>query len=333
MTATTATTATTTQLIELAAYGDAVNFELVTRTLPPLAAGAVRVRQHVAGVNYVDVYQRIGRYPLPLPAVLGVEGSGVITAVGAGVDASRVGQRVAWSATNGSYAQLVDVAAERAIALPDKVSFEQGGAGLLRSMTAYLLLNHYGRLQPGQTVLVHAAAGGLGLVLTQWAKAMGARVIGTVSSKEKATLAQSRGLDHAINYREQDFVAAVREYTGGRGADIVVDGIGGAHFLRSIEATRSGGMAVTIGSISGEGAPAEALVAAQLRGVLMERPSILSFIKDLAQYRLATTAAMTRLEAGLVIDIASRLPLAQVAEAHRLLEAGAAQGALLLEMN
>ncbi|WP_016834590.1 alcohol dehydrogenase catalytic domain-containing protein, partial [Herbaspirillum lusitanum] len=153
-------TSTATQLIELTAYGDAANFELVTRTLPPLATGAVRVRQHVAGVNYVDVYQRVGRYPLPLPAVLGVEGSGVIVEVGGGVDASRVGQRVAWSATNGSYAKLVDVAAERAIVLPDEVSFEQGGAGLLRSMTAYLLLNHYGRLQSGQTVLVHAAAGG-----------------------------------------------------------------------------------------------------------------------------------------------------------------------------
>jgi NADPH2:quinone reductase len=324
---------TTTQLIELTAYGDATNFELVTRTLPPLAAGAVRVRQHVAGVNYVDVYQRDGRYPLPLPAVLGVEGSGVITEVGAGVEGSRVGQRVAWSATNGGYAKVIDIAAERAIALPEKVSFEQGGAGLLRSMTAYLLLNHYGRLQPGQTVLVHAAAGGLGLVLTQWAKARGARVIGTVSSDEKAALAHSRGLDLAINYREQDFVAAVRDYTGGLGADIVVDGIGGAHFLRSIEATRSGGMSVTIGSISGEGAPAEALVAAQLRGVLMERPSILSYIKDLQQYRLATAAAMAQLQAGLIIDVAGRLPLAQAAEAHRLLEAGAVQGALLLEMN
>lgn len=321
------------QLIELSAYGDTGNFALVTRTLQPLAPGAVRVRQHIAGVNYVDVYQRVGRYPLPLPAVLGVEGSGVITAVGAGVDGARVGQRVAWSAPSGGYARLVDIAAERAVALPDNVSFEQGGAGLLRSMTAYLLLNHYGRLQPGQTVLVHAAAGGLGLVLTQWAKAMGARVIGTVSSDEKAALAQSRGLDHAINYREQDFVAAVREHTGGPGADIVVDGIGGAHFLRSIEATRSGGMAVTIGSISGEGAPAEALAAAQLRGVLMERPSILSFSKDLAQYRLATAAAMTRLQAGLVIDVAGRLPLAHAAKAHRLLEAGAAQGALLLEMD
>lgn len=326
-------TAQTTPAIQLSAYGDAVNLELVTRDMPPLEAGSVRVRQHVAGVNFVDVYQRVGRYPLPLPAVLGVEGSGVIAEVGAGVTAVRPGQRVAWVANCGGYAGLVDIAAERVIALPDSVSFEQGGAGMLRSMTGYLLLNHYGRVQPGQTVLVHAAAGGLGLVLTQWAKAIGARVIGTVSSDEKAALAKSRGLDHAINYRQEDFVTALRDLTGGLGADIVVDGIGGAHFLRSVEATRSGGMAITIGSVSGEGAPAEALGAAQLRGVLMERPSILSFIKDLQQYRLAADAAVSRLQAGLIIDVAERLPLKDAARAHRLLEAGAAQGALLLSMD
>ncbi|WP_034301722.1 quinone oxidoreductase [Herbaspirillum sp. RV1423] len=325
-------TAQTMQAIQVSAYGDAANLELVARSLPALAPGSVRVRQQVAGVNYVDVYQRIGRYPVPLPFVPGVEGSGTIEAIGAGVSGLRPDQRVAWSGSTGGYAEYADIAAERVIVLPDNVSFEQAGAGVLRSMTCYLLLNHYARLQPGQTVLVHAAAGGLGLLLTQWAKASGARVIGTVSSEEKAALAQSRGLDRAVNYRQEDFVAAVREFTGGKGADIVADGIGGAHFLRSIDATRSGGMAISVGSVSGEGAPAEALAAAQARGVLMERPSILTFVKDPQQYRIAADAAVTRLQAGLMVDIGGRLPLSEAAQAHRLLEGGTAQGALLLDV-
>ncbi|ASU40493.1 hypothetical protein hmeg3_20790 [Herbaspirillum sp. meg3] len=324
--------AATSRIIQFSSYGDATQLEAVSRPLPLLAATAVRVRQQVAGVNYVDVYYRVGRYPLPLPGVPGVEGSGVIEAVGAEVKTLKVGQRVAWVAASGGYAEHVDIDAARVIVLPDTVSFEQAGAGMLRAMTGYLLLNHYARLQRGHTVLVHAAAGGLGLLLTQWAKGIGARVIGTVSSDEKAALARSRGLDHAINYRKEDFVAAVREVTAGKGADVVIDGIGGQQVLRSIDATRSGGMTISIGSISGEGAPAEALPAAQARGVLLERPSILAFIRDLSQYRAAADVAVTQLQAGLQIDIADRIPLEDAAQAHRLLESGAVQGSLLLTM-
>jgi NADPH:quinone reductase-like Zn-dependent oxidoreductase len=324
--------AATSRIIQFSSYGDATQLEAVSRPLPLLAATAVRVRQQVAGVNYVDVYYRVGRYPLPLPGVPGVEGSGVIEAVGAEVKTLKVGQRVAWVAASGGYAEHVDIDAARVIVLPDTVSFEQAGAGMLRAMTGYLLLNHYARLQRDHTVLVHAAAGGLGLLLTQWAKGIGARVIGTVSSDEKAALARSRGLDHAINYRKEDFVAAVREVTAGKGADVVIDGIGGQQVLRSIDATRSGGMTISIGSISGEGAPAEALPAAQARGVLLERPSILTFIRDLSQYRAAADVAVTQLQAGLQIDIADRIPLEDAAQAHRLLESGAVQGSLLLTM-
>ncbi|WP_083444781.1 quinone oxidoreductase family protein [Herbaspirillum rhizosphaerae] len=326
------TQTTTSRVIQFSSYGDATHLEYASRTLAPLAPGAVRVRQQIAGVNYVDVYYRVGRYPLPLPGVPGVEGSGVIEAVGADVPMLKAGQRVAWVARSGGYAEHVDLDASRVIALPDDISLEQGGAGMLRAMTGYLLLNHYARLQRGQTVLVHAAAGGLGLLLTQWAKGMGARVIGTVSSAEKAALAQSRGLDDVINYRQEDFIARVHALTDGKGVDAVIDGIGGQHVLHSIEATRSGGMTISIGSISGEGAPAEALPAAQARGVLLERPSILSFIGELQQYRVAAAAAVTQLQAGLQIDIADRLPLQDAAQAHRLLESGAVQGALLLTL-
>src|SRR5450830_1653787 len=170
-------TAPTTRVVQFSTCGDASRLALVTRSMSPLAPHAVRVRQQVAGVNYVDVYQRIGRYPLPLPGVPGVEGSGVIEAIGDSVGSLQIGQRVAWAARSGGYASHVDVDAERVIALPDDVSLEQGGAGMLRGMTCYLVLQHYARLQPGQTVLVHAAAGGLGLLLTQWARTLGARVI------------------------------------------------------------------------------------------------------------------------------------------------------------
>ncbi len=320
----------TSRVIQFPSCGEPAQLQPAVRVLAPLAATAVRVRQQVAGVNYVDVYYRVGLYPLPLPGVPGVEGSGVIEAIGTGVTTLKVGQRVAWVARSGGYAEHVDLDAARVIVLPDEVSLEQAGAGMLRSMTSSLLLDHYARLQCGQTVLVHAAAGGLGLLLTQWAKGIGARVIGTVSNDEKAALVQSRGLDHAINYRKQDVVAAVRDLTHGKGADVVIDGIGGQHVVRSIEATRSGGMAIGIGSISGDGMPAEALQAAQARGVLLERPSILGFIGDLQHYRAAADAALARLRAGLQIDIADRLPLEDAAKAHCLLESGAVQGALLL---
>jgi NADPH:quinone reductase len=319
-----------TQLIQFSSYGDADMLTLASRPLSALAANAVRVRQAVIGVNYVDVYQRVGRYPMPLPGIPGVEGSGIIEAVGAAVTSLRVGQRIAWVARNGGYAQHVDIDAARAIVLPDAVSLEQAGAGMLRSMTAALLFEYYGRLQPGQTVLVHAAAGGLGLLLTQWARRIGVRVIGTVSSDAKAALACSRGLDHAINYRQQDVLAQVQALTAGQGVDLVVDGIGGAHFLSSIAATRSGGMAISVGSVSGEGAPAEALAAAQERGILMERPSILAFIGELSQYQRVAAVAVAQMQAGLIVDVAGRLPLGQAAQAHRLLESGTVQGALVL---
>ncbi|WP_369975976.1 zinc-binding dehydrogenase [Xanthomonas bundabergensis] len=323
--------AATSRLIQLSRYGDATQLQPAVRVLAPLADTAVRVRQQVAGVNYVDVYHRQGRYPLPLPGIPGVEGSGVIEAAGARVATLQVGQRVAWVArSGGGYAEHVDLDAARAIVLPDEVSLEQAGAGMLRSMTSYLLLEHYARLRRGQTVLVHAAAGGLGLLLTQWAKGLGARVIGTVSSDAKAALAQAHGLDHALDYRNEDVVAAVRALTDGEGADVVIDGIGGQHVLRSIEATRSGGMAISIGAVSGDGAPGEALAAAQARGVLLERPSILGFTGDVRHYRIAADAALARLRAGLRVAIADRLPLEDAAKAHRLLEAGAVQGALLL---
>jgi len=318
--------------IRVAASGDPSVLQAATVTLPPLAADAVRLRHHAIGVNFVDVYQRSGFYPVPLPAVLGVEGAGVIEAVGSAVTALQPGQRVAWAgAAIGGYTSVLDLPAERAIALPDAVATEVAGSSLLRGITVYMLLEQVWPLQPGQTVLVHGAAGGLGLMLTQWAKALGARVIGTVSGPDKAALARARGLDLAVDYRQQDFVAAVQEATGGAGADLVIDGIGGETLLRSLVATRPGGMVASIGWVSGAGEPAEASDLATARGVMLTRPSVLRFMTDAQQYRAGAQATLARLAAGLVVDIADRLPLSQASEAHRRLEAGEVRGALLLQ--
>ncbi|MCW3481032.1 quinone oxidoreductase [Neisseriaceae bacterium JH1-16] len=318
--------------IRVAQSGDPSVLQPATFALPPLAADAVRICQHAIGVNFVDVYQRNGFYPVPLPAVLGVEGAGVIEAVGSAVTAFHVGQRVAWAgASIGGYTSVLDLPAERAIALSDAVATDAAGGSLLRGITVYMLLQQVWPLKPGQTVLVHGAAGGLGLMLIQWAKALGARVIGTVSGPDKAALAYARGLDRAVDYRQEDFVAAVLDATDAAGADLVIDGIGGETLLRSIAAARPGGMVASIGWVSGAGVPAEAGDIAAARGVALTRPSVLGFMADAQQYRAGAQATLERLAAGLVIDIADHLPLAQASEAHRRLEAGEVRGALLLQ--
>jgi NADPH:quinone reductase-like Zn-dependent oxidoreductase len=300
-------------------------------TLPALAADAVRIRHGAIGVNFVDVYLRSGRYPFPEPRIPGVEGAGVVEAVGSDVPAEMVGKRVAWAGVAlGGYVELKDLPASQIVEIPDAVSTNAAGGALLRGLTTYMLLHAVGKLQPGQTVLVQGAAGGLGLILIQWAKALGARVIGTVSSAEKAALAVERGLDHAIDYRKEDFVAVALAQTGGVGVDLVVDGIGGETLLRSIAATRPGGIVASIGQVSGEGPPANTDAVAQARGVDFQRASVLAWVKNPENYLAAAKESLKRIADGMVIDIAGTLPLAQVGEAHKRLEAGEVKGALVL---
>jgi NADPH:quinone reductase-like Zn-dependent oxidoreductase len=232
--------------------------------------------------------------------------------------------------TIGGYTELIDLPASQVIALPDAVATDVAGAGMLRGLTTYLLLHRVTQLAPGQTVLVQGAAGGLGLIVIQWAKSLGARVIGTVSGPEKAELAISRGLDRAIDYRKEDFVAVAMAETGGAGVDLVVDGIGGETLMRSIAATRRGGTVASVGQVSGDGPPANAGEVAQARGVNFARPSVIGLVKDPEQYAAGAKAVLEKFAAGLVVDIADRLPLAQASDAHRRLEAGEVRGALLL---
>lgn len=217
----------------------------------PPGPGEVRLRQHAAGLNFIDVYHRTGLYPQPLPFIPGNEGAGVVEAIGEGVDGFAVGDRVAYAGPIGGYAEVRTIAADRLVTLPEAVGFEQAAAMMLQGMTAHMLLHSVHRVERGDTILVHAAAGGVGLILCQWAAALGATVIGTVGSAEKAALASAHGCHHPILYKEVDFVAEVARITGGDKLPVVYDSVGKDTFLRSLDCLARRGVLVSFGQSSG----------------------------------------------------------------------------------
>ena len=303
--------------------------ERIALALP--GPGEARVRQLAIGVNFLDVYYRSGQYPLAhLPVTPGVEGAGIVEALGEGVTDVVPGQRVAYTGLMGGYAAVRNVPAERLVAVPDGVGLDVVAGGLLRGMTAHMLCAHVRQVRPGDTVLVHAAAGGLGLVLTQWASALGARVIGTVGSEAKAALALAHGAQRVVLYREEDFVAAARDFSGGRGVDYAIDGIGGETLLRTFDAVRPYGLAASIGQAGGRIEPVDLLQIGTPRAIAFARPSVMRFMTDPDLYREGAQAVLARLAAGLRVPIGLELPLARAAEAHAALEAGQTSGAVLL---
>lgn len=312
--------------------GDASVLQFEAVRLPPPGPGEVRVRHTAIGVNFVDVYHRTGRYPLPaLPATLGAEASGVIEAIGPGVEGLMPGQRIAYAGPPvGSYATARNLPAAIAVPLPAALDDDSVAASLLRGITAHMLFAHVRRLQAGETVLVHAAAGGLGLILVQWAKALGARVIGTVGSAAKAELARQAGLDHAILYREESFVEAVKTLTDGQGVDYAIDGIGGRTLLDTLGVVRPYGMVASVGQVAGDTDPLDLSLLGPYRSIAFARPGVFRFMSDAARYREGAQATLARLGDGLRATVGEVLPLAQAAEAHRRLEAGQSVGALLL---
>jgi NADPH2:quinone reductase len=222
--------------------------------VPAPGQGQVKIKQHACGVNFIDCYFRMGLYPSPvgMPFVAGNEGAGEVTAVGPGVTDLKVGDRVAYVVPLGGYAAERLLPADRSVKIPDKISYEQAAGMMLKGMTAQYLLNRTFKVGKGMTVLMHAAAGGVGLILCQWAKHLGATVIGTVGSKDKAALAKANGCDHTILYRDEDFVAKVKEITGGKLCDVVYDGIGKTTFPASLDCIRPLGYFVSFGSASGQ---------------------------------------------------------------------------------
>ncbi len=298
---------------------------------PSPAAGQAVVKIAAAGVNFMDVYQRTGQYKTPLPLTLGQEAAGVVTAVGPGVKDARVGDRVAYTSVQGAYAEYAAVPADRLVALPDGVSAQQGAAAMLQGITAHYLATSTYPLKAGDTCLVHAAAGGLGLLLVQIAKRCGARVIGTVSTKEKAALARDAGADEVIPYTERDFEAEVRQLTDGAGVQVVYDSVGKTTFDKGLNVLARRGMMVLCGQSSGAVAPFDPQLLNQKGSLFLTRPTIAHYIATRSELVARAADVLGWVRAGtLKLRIGLELPLAQAAEAHRRLEGRQTTGKVLL---
>jgi NADPH2:quinone reductase len=293
--------------------------------------GQVRLRQEAAGLNFIDVYHRTGLYPQPLPFTPGVEGAGVVEAVGEGVADLKVGDRVAYGGPVGGYAEARLVPADRLVKLPDTISSEQAAAMMLQGMTAEMLLKRVYPVKSGETILVHAAAGGVGLILCQWAKALGATVIGTVSSDEKAELARANGCDHPIIYTRQDFVAEVERITGGAKVAVVYDGVGKDTFMKSLDCLARRGMMASFGNASGPVEPFDALLLARKGSLFLTRPTLYDYTFDAADLQQSARSLFDVVGSGKVrIEIGQRFALADAAEAHRALEGRRTSGSTVL---
>jgi NADPH:quinone reductase len=298
---------------------------------PEPGPGQARVRVEVAGVNFIDVYHRTGLYPRPLPFTPGVEGAGVVEALGEGVTEVAVGDRVAWVLGSGSYAGACIEPAHRLVRIPDGVSTELAAAVMLQGMTAHYLVASSYPLGPGDLALVHAAAGGVGLLLVQLAKAAGATVIGTCSTEEKAERVRAAGADHVIRYTETDFREEVRRWTGGAGVNVVYDSVGRTTFQGSLASLEPRGYLVLYGQSSGKVEPLDPADLAAGGSLFLTRPSLAHYVRDRAELEWRASDLFDGVLAGeLDVRIHDILPLPHAAEAHRALEARETSGKLLL---
>ncbi|CAI08618.1 quinone oxidoreductase family protein [Aromatoleum aromaticum] len=300
--------------------------------VPPPAQGEARVRQHAVGLNYIDTYHRTGLYPAPLPSGIGLEAAGVVEAVGEGVDDLAPGDRVAYAGGPlGAYADLRNMPADRLVKLPDPVSFEQGAAMMLQGLTAQYLLRRTYRVQPGDTILIHAAAGGVGLIVCQWAKALGATVIGTVGTDEKAALARAHGCDHSIVYTRENFAERVREITGGEGLPVVYDSIGKDTFMESLGCLRPLGMMVLFGAASGPVPPFDLGLLAKMGSLFITRPTLFTYSAKRPDLLAMAADLFEVVVSGKVrIEVNQRFALKDAAQAHRELEARRTTGSSIL---
>jgi NADPH2:quinone reductase len=300
---------------------------------PAPGPGQVLVRVAAAGVNFIDTYFRSGVYPLPLPAVLGGEGAGVVEALGADVTGLAAGDRVAWADGNaGSYAEFDVVDADRLVRVPEGVELETAAAAMLQGMTAHYLVNSTWPLEAGQTALVHAAAGGMGLLLSQLGKAKGARIIGTTSTAAKEQLAREAGADEVIRYTEvEDLAAEVRALTGGRGVDVVYDGVGATTFRASLGSLRPRGLLALFGGSSGQVPPFDIQDLNRGGALFLTRPTLAHYIASREELEWRSGEILSAVADGsLKINIGARFPLAQAGEAHAALAGRATTGKVLL---
>lgn len=320
-----------TSAIRIHKTGDADVMRYETLSLPPPGAGEVRVNIRAAGVNFIDVYHRTGLYPLPLPATLGMEGAGVVEAVGEGVSDISIGARVGYCVGGtGGYAGARLLKADAAIPLPDDVSFEEAAAVLLKGMTVEYLIRRVRPVRAGDHVLLHAAAGGVGLIACQWLKQLGAVIIGTVGSEEKAALAKAHGCDHVIFYDKEDVAARVRDITGGEGVPVAFDSVGQATFTATLNSLAPRGMFVSFGNASGAVEAFAPSVLAQKGSLFFTRPTLAAYCAPPADMRASADALFFAMRAGLRPIIGNTFPLADAAAAHRALEARETTGSTVL---
>lgn len=324
----------TARTVVIEEFGGPEVLQLQERALGAPGAGEVRIRHEACGLNFIDVYQRTGLYPLELPHALGMEAAGVIEAVGEGVTHLKVGDRAAYaSAPSGAYCEARVMPSAQVCPLPDDISFEQAAAMMLKGMTVEYLFHRTTPLHRGDTVLFHAAAGGVGLIACQWAKSEGIKLIGTAGTDEKCDLALAHGAAHCINYRNEDFVEKVREFTAGKGVDAVMDSVGADTFEGSLDCLKPLGMLISFGNASGPVPPFNLGVLGPKGSLKVTRPTLFTHISD-----HAVCQAMARRLFGKVtgdevkIRIDQRFALDQVADAHRALEARQTTGSTVLTL-
>lgn len=320
------------QVVRMIGVGGVEQLEVVSCEPRIPGAGEVRIRHAAIGVNFIDIYHRSGLYPLvQLPAVLGVEGAGVIEAIGKGVSGLAIGDRVAYAgAPVGAYAATRLLPRSRAILLPDDIDLRVAAASMLRGLTAHMLLTRTYPVSANSTILVHAAAGGLGAMLVRWSKYIGATVIGTAGSSEKAEIARMHGADHVIIGREADIVSEVLNLTGGIGVDFAIDGIGGDMLNKTLACVRTFGTVASIGQAAGPIPPMSVDQLGPRRSLALARPSVMAYAADQDTYAAASEALITMMQAGVIADIGAEYPLAQAAKAQADLEDGRTTGSLLL---
>jgi NADPH2:quinone reductase len=323
---------TTVKAIRLNKNGGPEVMELVDVQLGEPGPGEALVRHHAIGVNYIDVYFRTGLYPQPLPAGVGMEAAGIVEKVGAGVTHVKPGDRVAYAGRpTGAYSEARIMPADILVILPDALSFEQGAAMMLQGLTVHYLLNDTYKVKKGDTVLLHAAAGGVGLIACQWLKAIGATTIGTVGSPEKAELAKAHGCDHTILYREEDFVKRVREITGGKGVPVVYDSIGKDTFMQSLDCLSPRGMMVTFGNSSGPVPPIDLSILGGKGSLKVTRPTLMTYALDRTLLEPMAKDLFDMVISGKVkLEINQRYKLVDAPQAHIDLESRKTTGSSIL---
>lgn len=317
--------------VRMTGVGGIDRLEIVAHPPQHPAPGTVRIRHDAIGVNFIDIYHRRGLYPLALPAVPGVEGAGVIEAVGEGVVGYMVGERVAYAgAPVGAYATTRLIATERLVHLPGDIPSSLAAASMLKGLTAHMLLHRIYKVEPGTTLLVHAAAGGLGALVVRWAKHLGATVIGTVGSAAKAEKARAHGADHLIVGRDADIVGTVASLTHGQGVDFAIDGIGGEMLRKTLACTRRFGTVASIGQAAGPIPPIAVEEIGPVRSLSLARPSVMAYAADPDTYPIAAAALLQAMRSGILAEIGGEYCLADAARAQSDLEEGRSTGSLLL---